>query len=475
MPIASRSRLLLRVLLGLLIALIRSLWVPREHRMRCNAKTLRRAMERLGLTYLKLGQFLAIRHDLLPPEFIKELTHLFEDVQPLSFAEVKTTIETAFGEELHTLFLNFEEVPIAAASIAQVHRARLPGEQVVAVKVQRPGIAAIFEADIAILRLLAKSADQIGLLGNLSVLEIVEQFAVYTRREFDFRIEASTAERLRRQAPPGCRILRIFRLLTCENVLTMDFIEGLSLASICTLTESKNEALLAAWLPNFNRRQMLRTLTRTSLHQFFVTGIFHGDPHPGNILVREDNSIAPLDFGIFGTLSAPSQALLARYAECLATGQIAESFRHLSRIYIASTKSDPRAFRNEAIAALRAWTEASRDPVAPMAARHLGGSFTAMIGVVRRHHYWTAMDYLLFWRAMIVLDSIALRIDPEFDITAEMRSFFSHLRPSPTAQLISFLGDARWIIRSTDALCGTLQQSAWAGSDAMAALLYEPI
>ena len=470
MLIFSRLEVLLRVLVEVLGALVRVPAIPRGKRNRYVAHTLRCSFERLGLTYLKLGQFLAARHDLVPPEFIDELTNLFEGVEPLSFAIVKDVVETAFGEELQVLFPQFEQAPVAAASVAQVHRARLARGDAVAVKVQRPEVAAIFEADVTILRCVAKLADAVGVLGNLSVLQIVEQFALYTRREFDFCIEASTAERLRREAPSGCRIPRTVRPLTRSNVLTMEFMEGISLGRLCTLVESGDDAALAALLPNFDRCQVLRTLTRTSLHQFFVTGFFHGDPHPGNILVQPDNSIVLLDFGIFGTLSPPSQELLSRYAECLAVGQVAESFRNLSRIYIASPKSDPRAFRREAIATLREWNEASQDPAVPMAKRHLGSSFTAMIGVVRRHHYWTAMEYLLFWRAMIVLNSIALRLDPEFDLVGEMRLFFSEVRPSPVERLVGFLGDGRWIIRLADGLSDALQRAARVGAERPSAI-----
>jgi ubiquinone biosynthesis protein len=408
------------------------------------ARRLRAALEALGLTYLKLGQFLATRHDLVPAAVVRELTALFEDVPALPAATVAGIVARELGAARDGLFASFDPVPVAAATVAQVHRAELTDGSSVAVKVQRPGIEALFEADIAILRSLARLGDRLGLLGSLSAVAIADQFAAYTRREFDFLLEASTAERLRREARPECIVPRIVPELTTRRVLTMQFMEGVSLARICTLVESGDEATLRAVLPSFDRRRVLENLTLVSLHQFFVTGFFHGDPHPGNILVCPDNRVVLLDFGIFGELGAAGRDLLASYAEHLAMGNVAESFRHLSQIYFPGPRSDRRAFRQDAIAALRRWYVASRDPSTPMRERHLGGSFDAMVGVVRRHRYWTTMDYLLFWRAIIVLDSIALRLDNDFDLTGEIRRFFEDLRPAPLERAMRIAADPRW-------------------------------
>jgi ubiquinone biosynthesis protein len=405
------------------------------------AASLRAALEEIGFTYLKLGQFLATRHDIVSPALVRELTNLFEHVPPIPESAVHAVLEAELGLPVQRLFSFFGSTPIAAATVAQVHRATLADGRRVAIKVQRPGIESMFEADIANLRWFARWCDRLGVLGSLSAEEIAEQFTAYTRREFDFLLEASNARRLRKQARPECSVPEIVLELTTRKVLTMQFMEGVSLAHICTLLERDDQATVHALLPTFDRKTVLENLTRVSLHQFFVTGFFHGDPHPGNILVREDNTVVLLDFGIFGELSPTRQKLLAGYAEYLAIGNVAESFRYLSQIYFPSRGSDRHAFRQDAIAALRRWHLASRDTLTPMRARHLGGSFDAMVAVVRRHHYSTVMDFLLFWRAIIVLDSIALRLDSEFDLAQQMRSFFQDLRPPPIERAWEILKD----------------------------------
>src|SRR5688572_2727699 len=157
----------------------------------------RRAFERLGVTYVKLGQFLAMRFDILPEDVCRELAKLFDAVPPMKAALVLRAIEEEFGEPADTLFAEFREEPLAAASIAQVHRAVLQSGEVVAVKVQRPRIREIFAADIRNLRRLAYAGDVLRILGPQSMVEAVEEFQRFTSREMDFLTEANTAQKLR--------------------------------------------------------------------------------------------------------------------------------------------------------------------------------------------------------------------------------------------------------------------------------------
>jgi ubiquinone biosynthesis protein len=420
------------------------------------ARRIGNSFERMGFTFLKLGQFLATRHDLISPALTHELTRFFERLPPLPFAVVESVVTQALGAPIRQLFGSFEPTPVAAATVAQVHRATLVDGTCVAVKVQRPGIEDVFEADVANLRMLARLLDRINLSGSLALVPIVDEFARFTRTEFDFLVEASTANRLRCEACGGVLIPQVIGDLTSRRVLTMTFTEGVSLARVLTLEAQGDRAAVRKLLPYFDRGLTLRNLSRASLGQFFDSGFFHGDPHPGNILVRPDNQIVLLDFGIFGELTPQGRTLLARYAENLALGDVAASFRHLSQIYSPGRKSDRIAFRREAIAALRRWYRASRDPASPASARqnsmiiarHLGSSFDAMVGVVRRHGYSTTMDYMLFWRAMIMLDAVALRLDPDFDLTRQMRRFFERRR----GRACAFAPEAAVVTRWIDAL-----------------------
>src|SRR5688500_13199023 len=193
-------------------------------------KRVRRALERLGLTYLKLGQYLAMRLDLLPEELCEELSRLYEDVSPVGFGGVQATAEAELRGPLGQLFLSFKREPVAAASAAQVHEARTFSNERVAVKVQRPGIQPIFAADMRNLRRAAALADALGFSGTLSMKEIVGEFERWTARELDFLTEGRTAERLRHSATAHEVVPAIYWELTTSKVLTMQFVDGMSLA-----------------------------------------------------------------------------------------------------------------------------------------------------------------------------------------------------------------------------------------------------
>ena len=404
---------------------------------------LRRALERLGVAYLKLGQYIAVRHDIFPPEVCREMDHLFESVAPVPASQVRSALERELGAPVEELFREFEWQPIASASIAQVHEARRHDGRRVAVKVQRPGVEVLFDADIRNLRRLARLLDLAGLLGTISLREMVDEFSRFTRNELDFVTEGETADRLRLEITAGAMIPQIHWDLTTRRILVMEFVDGVSMGRVRRLRETGREAELEAAVPGFDLDRILDNLTQASLHQLFVSGFFHGDPHPGNILVLPGNRVAFVDFGIFGELTEDQRATFVGYTKNLVLGDVGESFRHLERIYEATELSDPVAFRRDACETLGAWYRSSLDGSTPIRDRHLGKAFDDMVGVVTRNRYRAAMDYLLFWRALIVLDSIALSVSPEFDLIDNCRRFFARHRPDPVGEALAELLNRR--------------------------------
>jgi ubiquinone biosynthesis protein len=178
-------------------------WLPvPAYRRNSFAVRLRHCLEDLGLTYLKLGQFLALRFDILPAEVCLELNRLFESVAPMPLGTARAIVESELGAPIGDLFAEFSPEPVAAASVAQVHDARLPSGARVAVKVQRSGLERIFRADVRNLRRAATVAQALGAFGRLSVTGMVAQFSAWTLREMDFRIEGRTAERVRAESEP---------------------------------------------------------------------------------------------------------------------------------------------------------------------------------------------------------------------------------------------------------------------------------
>lgn len=395
------------------------------------------------MTGLKIGQFLALRSDLLPPNVCQELGKLFEDVSPMDFREVHSVIESDLGEPLQTLFTEFHSIPIAAASISQVHEAWSRDGIRVAVKVQRPNLERTFNADMRNLRRLAAVADALRLAGQLSITEVVDEFAMYTRRELDFVTEGQTADRLRGSAVTNEIVPKVLWALSSRRVLTMEFIEGVSMGRATALLVAKRDEELFRLLPDLNLSQALHNLAFASLHQLLVAGFFHADPHPGNILLCPGNRIAFLDFGIFGEVSPMQREVLARYIEEMTVGNVDESIRYYARVYTPTERTDFAAFQREAKVVFGGWYESAQAPDSPIRERMIASFADAMFTVVRHHNLKISIDTLLFWRALIVLDAAVLQLWPDFDLLTELRNFFVQYRPGIIDRLIEVVTPER--------------------------------
>jgi ubiquinone biosynthesis protein len=410
------------------------------------AVRIRLALEELGLTYLKLGQFLALRFDILPEEVSRELNRLFEEVSPIPFEDMQTVLESELHGPLQTFFRVFEPEPIAAASVSQVYEAWTYTNERVAVKIQRPGIEHILAADFRILRPLLKLVGTFGLLLGYSGKEVADEFASWTQRELDFTLEGQAADRLRTNALSYEIIPTIYWNLTTPKVLTMEFIDGLSLAVVSDLLEAGKDDVLYAYLPHLDAEETGHNIAFAIMHQLFVTGFFHADPHPGNIIIRDDNKAAFVDFGICGALTDEEREILAGHIENIALGNIAESFRYFAMQYTPTDDTDLQAFEQEGKAILQRWYQATVNPYATVHDLHLGKYATEMFEVVRRYHLRASLNTLLFWRALHALDAAALRLSDHFDLMRHMRDFFEHIRPKLVDRALTMLTDRRLIV-----------------------------
>jgi len=393
-------------------------------------RAIRQAIEDLGLTYLKFGQFLAMRFDILPPGLCQELAHLFEAVEPIPFAEIRAVITAELGAPPEQLYDRLDPVPIAAASVAQVHIAWTRTGEKVAVKVQRPGIGPTFEADMRLLAAYGGLLDRLGLSAVFSVRETVEEFALWTRGELDFTQEGHVAERLLREAGPWERFPRIHWNLTSQRVLTSQFIEGPTLGKVLARMEQvgdgpEAEAELRRSFPSLDLSLFGHNLVQSVLHQLFSRGFFHGDPHPGNIIVGLDNKVTFIDFGIFGELHPRQRRILARQIERISIGDIDGCYECVREQYVAATDTtDWHAFEHETKGRLSAWYRASMDPNSSLKARHLGNHSGEIIDAARRHGLRGGSNSLLYWRALYMLDASALKLGAHIDLFAEMALFF---------------------------------------------------
>ena len=256
---------------------------------------LREMLDELGPTFVKFGQLLSTRPDIVPPDIITELRALQDDVKPFPFSEVQRVIAEELELPLEKLFLEFEEQPMAAASIGQVHRAVLPNGRRVAVKEQRPDAPRKIEADLALLYQAARLAkERVRALDFIDARELVDEFARSIRHELDYRQEGRNAQAFHRHfaGHPHVRIPRVYWSYSRQRVLTLEMLQGTQLADIELDDYTLEE-----------RNRLATLLTETWMTMIFRNGFFHGDPHPANILVIGPEQIGLVDFGQAGKLS----------------------------------------------------------------------------------------------------------------------------------------------------------------------------
>ena len=278
--------------------------MPEEMAGSARGRHLREMLDELGPTFVKFGQLLSTRPDIVPPDIILELRGLQDDVRPFPFADVERVVNEDLRLSIDKLFLEFDETPIAAASIGQVHRAVLPNGRVVAVKVQRPDAPRQIEADIALLQQAARLAkERIHALDFIDANEVVDEFSRSIRQELDYRTEARNADHFHRNfaGHPHVRVPKVYWSYTRERVLTLEFLEGPQLRDLD----------VSAWTAE-ERRELAYLVAQAWMTMIFRHGFFHADPHPANIMVLAHDRIGLVDLGQAGKLSDDDMSKLTR-------------------------------------------------------------------------------------------------------------------------------------------------------------------
>ena len=310
--------------------------VSAETQRASTARRFRMLLNELGPTFVKLGQILSTRADLLPGEFVEELATLQDQVDPIPLEQVHAQIRDSLGKEVHELFAHIDPTPLAAASIAQVHRAvTLAGDEVV-VKVQRPEISERIESDLAVLRSLARLLEAvIEETGVYTPTGIVDEFDKAIHEELDFINEASNIRAFlaNHQERAYMKIPRVYDELSSRKVLTLEFIRGVKI----------NPAKLS----DEERKAVAKNIVEASFRQLFDDGLFHGDPHPGNLLLMEGNRLALLDFGVVGRLTKPMQETLVMLCLAVALKDSDSVARIVYRMGVPDARANLVGFRND--------------------------------------------------------------------------------------------------------------------------------
>lgn len=385
---------------------------------------LRLVLEELGPTFIKLGQILSTRPDLLPPRYLEELAKLQDKVPPFPYADVVLAITQDFGKPPEELFAEFDPEPIAAASIAQGHRARLHDGREVFVKIRRPRIGRIVTADLEILAYLASLVEHhAGSLAMVQPSRLVEEFTRTMRRELDLGIECSNLQRFRRQFAdrPGIHIPEVFEDFCSNRVLTMEFIRGIK--------ASNTEELRAA---GCDLKQLAGLGADLLLEQFFVHGFFHADLHPGNIYVLPPDRYCYLDFGMVGRLSRRERETLCD----LITGAVAQDERRLVEPVLAMTIATGEVDRHELECDLADLTESHLHLT--LHELDITRVFEDLYAICHRHQLCFRPHIYLLAKAVGTVQELGLAYDPDFQMAEHLAPFVRRLardRYSPRRML----------------------------------------
>jgi ubiquinone biosynthesis protein len=390
---------------------------------------LRLALEQLGATWIKLGQALALRFDLLPPAYCYELFRLFNEVAPFPYADVKGIIRSEFGRDVTEVYSWFDPEPFAAASIGQVHRAALPSGERVAVKVQRPGIEDRVETDLRLMYRLAFMPDLMRLFGGTPTRVVIDEFASWLDAELDYVTEARNAYTIRENArfDPIEYNPTVWLDYSTERVLTLEYIDGIPVSDILTdLRRDRDESITRLRKQGYDLSQVAANIVWNFLNQVYVIGVFHADLHPANLLVLPGNRIGYVDFGITGRFPAKVRQSLVLFARRLLKGDVDGAMVELTRWVKPSTRTD----QGEAVDELKALAEGFLFEL--RATRHSRQALAAayqidLLGAIRRNNMVVDPVVLSYVKAVITMDSITTELAPTFDLVQHELRFFSAL------------------------------------------------
>jgi ubiquinone biosynthesis protein len=366
-----------------------------------------KALQEIGPAAIKLGQALSTRPDLVGEKAAENLSQLQDDLPPAPFAAIKQTIEQSFEAPLESLFSEFDETPIGAASIAQVHRAITTDGREVAVKVLRPGIEEEFAQAIDTYEWAAAHAERMG--GELERLRprlVVAHFKQWTARELDLQREAASASELRENmvAEPGYYVPEIDWRRTARRVLTLEWLDGIKLNDRQALIEAGHDCTALA-----------ATMVRAFLRQAVIDGFFHADLHHGNLFALSDGRIAAVDFGIMGRVDRRARMWLAEILYGLITG----NYRRVAEIHFEAQYVPPHHNVQEFATALRAAGEPIRG--LPVKDISVGRMLESLFSITRDFDMPTQPHLLLLQKSMVMNEGVATALDPDINMweTAE--------------------------------------------------------
>ena len=414
-----------------------------------NPLRIRIFLERAGGAFIKFGQILALRQDFLPFGYVVELLKLLNRIPETPFEKMKIVFIEETGVDIDKFFKEFDSKPIASASIGQVYQAYLMDGTKVAVKIQRPEIKEVFEADFRLMMLVAKIIDFFRIFSTVHMVELVTDFINWTRRELDFTFESKNGEIFYKHSDshPKTIIPRQYPELSRPRVLVQEFIEDEMPIDKIISGQIKKNILFERGI---NVDEMVYYLIFDEMRQYFIDGFFHADPHPANLAFLPGNNLAYFDFGIVGE-AGPYRSLFLKIIYGVAqkdSDYLCDHFLEFGqsvmeeelKLYLQANPSKKhkyrkifdkiryliaKEFKQDIKNILDPWFEKARSPYASISEKSIAPVFFKIIREAERYGVRLPRDVILFFRAFFILDMVSLQLSPGFDIIKSLNIFFS--------------------------------------------------
>jgi len=419
----------------LLLALLRLITFDRAAKSSSSGmpRAVRCMLEDLGGVFIKYGQLLAMRPDVVSREYIAELSLLLDAVPPFSGDEAALIVEQEFGVPLNNALRSFQRRQIAAASFAQVHEAVLPSGERVVIKILRPGLQQIVRADIALVMVIARLIDFLGLMKRVKLTPLAQDFEDWTEEELDLRVEATYAQRLRDVSAndPHSRIPRIYWNYTTRRVMTMEYMEGFWVSEALNLidTEGLEGARQILISRDIDLDEVASNIIDNQLRQVFEHRLFHADPHAGNLVIMDANIIGYVDFGITGELDSEFRSTQLMLYDALQRRDSGQYMRAIYRIMKPPPDNvDLDAFEREIKRNAAAWQNSLHNPTATLQERSSSWLFARNLKVTREYGLEVSQVALRYYRALSVVELIVLRLNPKFDFVTALATYLRQLQ-----------------------------------------------
>jgi ubiquinone biosynthesis protein len=373
---------------------------------------MRHVLEELGPTFVKFGQILSTRRELIPPEMFEELAKLQDKVAPLPFEQVRPIIEGYCGS-IDEAFRDFDTEPFAAASISQVHKAVFHDGTIVAVKVQRPGIADQIETDLP---LFLKMAERIEKLSPESRVynpqAMVREFSIQIRKELDFTREGRNAETLAAGMTdiPEIKIPKVYWKFTGERVITMEFVEGCRIDDVDTIRSYGVDPVAIADI-GFH----------AYIRQIFRDGFFHADPHPGNLLVSREGQLIFLDFGMVVLIRPERRKIFIKVLLAIVEGDVDTLVECFEKLGLVIRQEDLEPLKDELYASLRDYqTYAISD-------FNVGSAMESLPKILQKYHLMVPGSLMMVLKVIWMIFDVAVKLDPGFNFNQRVRPYFEEI------------------------------------------------